>query len=140
MSRPGWLYIMSDGTGPWKVGRSKNEVEERRDAGQTFNPRKLHVVSRVWCPDVVVAEAKAHRILAAHRRGRGEWFDCTLRQAMQAVAVAAGGGPLLRLQVWIMGYAYATIAWSKRWGYRALLAAGVFQVVEVVAKVLSWGS
>jgi hypothetical protein len=83
------LYIISDGSGPLKIGHS-NRATGRVPRLQTGNPRILTVIHTVTGLDSASAvERRVHGILAGRRvRPDGEWFDVTLEEALRAIEMA----------------------------------------------------
>lgn len=82
-----YVYVIGSGKGPFKVGRS-SRPESRLRALQQATPRKLYLWATRLCPDAHTAEHRAHVLLTGFER-RGEWFTCSLADAIRAVEVAA---------------------------------------------------
>lgn len=86
-SRPGsrFVYVISVSGGHVKIGRSDAPWKRLMDI-QVGNPRpvRLHLCLCTQPMDAVTVEAKAHARLF-QKRVEGEWFDCTVEQAVKAV-------------------------------------------------------
>jgi hypothetical protein len=70
----GWLYFIGNGTGPIKVGVTRDKPSERLKGLQTGNPTKLRVIYSLEIDDVFKWERAFHSALSgAHVQG--EWYE-----------------------------------------------------------------
>jgi hypothetical protein len=87
---PRYVYVTSAEFGPVKIGSSANP-EKRRQHVRNGGPF-LTVRATYFRPgDAMKIEFAAHKLLRDKRRGRSEWFNCTVAQAKWAIeqAIAA---------------------------------------------------
>jgi hypothetical protein len=84
-----WLYsvyVIGTGDGPYKIGLAQN-LYMRLSGIQTGNPQELFVhwsYKLLRKAEARAIERAAHQTLKA-KHIRGEWFDCTLQEAMDAI-------------------------------------------------------
>lgn len=72
------IYMLSDGTGFYKIGSTSRPIMQRVAELQTGNPRKLDVVLRLSMDDMasLLVEKAIHAWLAEHAAPGGEeWFE-----------------------------------------------------------------
>lgn len=82
------LYLLTDGVHV-KVGRTRRKICHRVSALQTGSPRRIRaVVSVEISGGASEAEAYCHRILSDFNTN-GEWFRCSIDEALRALVVAA---------------------------------------------------
>jgi DNA segregation ATPase FtsK/SpoIIIE-like protein len=83
------VYLIGVGSGYIKIGVAK-DVETRKRELQTGNHEELSIIHTVSCPDETTAyalELQVHTYLRAYRV-RGEWFDVTPQQVLEAIDMA----------------------------------------------------
>ncbi len=88
---PCWVYVVGDrdGSGPFKVGLSKN-VTRRVAQHRKKTGRNLAALFRVETScefSAIDVERDALDALTAYRE-HGDWFNCDLERAVEAVSVA----------------------------------------------------
>ena len=75
MTTEGYVYLIQCvDTTYYKIGITRQNVEDRVKALQTGSPHELKLVMMFLSKNAEEAEAWVHKALAQHRR-RGEWFD-----------------------------------------------------------------
>jgi hypothetical protein len=87
-SREGQVYIITNPNFPeWvKVGMAVDS-EDRLNGYQTSSPFRDYALFTCWAvSDRRIAEADAHDLLNKTYRRKGEWFNCTPKQAKSAIA------------------------------------------------------
>jgi len=78
------VYIMGPDRGPYKIGMSLDALKRRNNiTGRNRN--KIHREFGVRYPKEI--EKSAHALLEDKALG-GEWFNCTLKEAEEAVLAA----------------------------------------------------
>jgi hypothetical protein len=98
--REGFVYVVENPAWPGivKVGCTL-DYELRLSQFQTGDPYRAYSLRYTkFVSDCLVAEGMSHELLAAHRvgsqaarPGTGEWFRCSIEQAIEAVEEAAAG-------------------------------------------------
>lgn len=79
------LYVMADAAGMVKLGHSRNPSKRSKQIGKGIT--LLHETDVLEQAERI--ERLAHRVLALHGRHlRGEWFEATLEQAIEAIEIA----------------------------------------------------
>lgn len=85
----GIVYVVTDGTGCYKVGKSKDQsIIGRLSSLQVGNPRELSYTNCYFCSNYNLLEVATHSILEEHRI-IGEWFNAGLTNIQSAVKKAA---------------------------------------------------
>ena len=88
LSREGQVYIITNPNFPkWvKVGMAVDS-EDRLNGYQTSSPFRDYVLFTCWSvTDRRSAESEAHSLLEKAYDRKGEWFNCTPKQAKSAIA------------------------------------------------------
>jgi hypothetical protein len=73
---PGWIYLVQEESGYYKIGLTRKSVEERLHQLSRATPLKLELLHTAKTNHVGKDERFLHRLFR-HRRYKGEWFDLT---------------------------------------------------------------
>ena len=84
---PSYVYVTSAEFGPVKIGSSAYP-EKRRMQVRKGGPFLTVRATYLRPGDAMKIEFAAHKLLSDRRRGRSEWFDCTVTQAKWAIEQA----------------------------------------------------
>ena len=84
-TRPRYVYVVSAEFGPVKIGSSCEPNTRATQVRSQRNSPFLTVRATYLRPDALEIEFAAHKILRHRRRGRVEWFDCTVTEAKNAI-------------------------------------------------------
>ena len=88
---PAYVYVISDGLGLCKIGRSENPTRRLSDL-QPGSSAKLVLAAAIPTLRSSVLETIIHKSLA-HLRERGEWFRIAADEAAEAIMQAASALP-----------------------------------------------
>lgn len=86
-ANPRYVYVTSAEFGPVKIG-SAIDPEKRRAQVRRGGPFLTVRATYLRPGDAMKIEFAAHKLLRAKRRGRSEWFDCTVTEAKRAIEQA----------------------------------------------------
>lgn len=84
---PRYVYVTAAEFGPVKIGSSAYP-EKRRNSVRQGGPFLTVRATYLRPGDAMKIEFAAHKILRDKRRGRSEWFNCTVAEAMSAIEQA----------------------------------------------------
>lgn len=74
-SRPGYLYVISEGNSTFKkIGLTGEDPNKRVKQLQTGNPRQLYVVRKIRVSNMKQCETFLHRMFGRYHI-RGEWYN-----------------------------------------------------------------
>lgn len=110
---PGFVYILQDQTGAYKIGLSRNVKKRQFFLEKTYG--ELRLVSSVWVVNMRWLESALHKQFHSQRVYRGqidggtEWFDLTWQQVLrlrfliglQAAGINTAYGAIIALGLYI---------------------------------------
>lgn len=105
----GVIYIVSEGSSFYKIGKSKDHSVINRLVGlQVGNPRPLSFVQCYYCSDYHTLEFAVHSSLEKHKIS-GEWFEIDLKNIKRTIINCAKNNDII-----IFGELGASIVDVKR--------------------------
>lgn len=81
---PGYVYLLTDNPGCYKIGKTINPPEDRIYTLQGGNSTEITLVHSVWVMDCYFEEARLHREYQDHNIRR-EWFKLTDTQVSDII-------------------------------------------------------
>lgn len=86
-TEPTYVYVLSDGRGPKKIGCSHDPEHRCRVLRYGAEEYKLRVAAKYWVPGYArLIERETHRALRSKRlEHEYEWFDVTVAEAKAAI-------------------------------------------------------
>lgn len=85
INKSGWIYIIGDNNGLFKIGMTKRKPDERINEFSPKLPFETQLIYSEKTNDACLLEEKLHEKFS-EKRVRGEWFKLTERELEDAIS------------------------------------------------------